>query len=69
MLVMNKNPSDLKQIAWEEKRNRWLQGFNKAVGSRKGDNFKSRGGKSKQFKKKKVSSNEAASHIKKRKRF
>lgn len=37
---------DVKQIEWEEKRNRWLQGYNKALGKKEG-NFKSRGNKGK----------------------
>lgn len=31
--------SDVKQLAWEEDRNKWLKGFNKAVGGKNKKNF------------------------------
>lgn len=30
---------DVKQLAWEDKRNKWLNGFNKAVGTKSGKKF------------------------------
>ncbi|RZC38241.1 CCAAT/enhancer-binding protein zeta, partial [Asbolus verrucosus] len=39
----NKDNADLKQITWEDKRNRWLQGFNKAIGKNKMNKNKNSG--------------------------
>lgn len=63
---MNYFLTDIKQIAWEEKRNGWLQGYNKAIG-KKGGKFKSRDDKRKQFKRKK--DGDVKSGGKKRKKF
>lgn len=37
--IINLYHLDVKQLAWEENRNRWLKGFNKAVGGMKSDKF------------------------------
>ncbi|KAJ8976913.1 hypothetical protein NQ317_014085 [Molorchus minor] len=42
----NKDKADAKQIAWEDKRNVWLKGFNRVMGSGGGKKF---GSKGKQF--------------------
>lgn len=41
---------DAKQLVWEEKRNRWLKGFDKAVGKK--GNFAGKGHKGSGFKRK-----------------
>jgi ribosome biogenesis protein MAK21 len=53
----NKDNANIKQIAWEDKRNRWLKGYNKAIGKGriKNDNFgKKRTDQNKFQKKKKI---------------
>lgn len=42
----NKDKADAKQLAWEEKRNQWLHGYNKAVSGKKGKFDKKRKGNS-----------------------
>lgn len=52
-----------KQIAWEEKRNNWLEGYNKAIG-KKGRKFESR---EKKYNKKRPSKSKLKNKNKKQK--
>lgn len=58
----NTDNADVKQLAWEENRNRWLNKFNKTVGGGKGGKFNK---KQKDFSKKRDSKN---NNVKKNKR-
>jgi ribosome biogenesis protein MAK21 len=51
----NKDNANIKQIAWEDKRNRWLKGYNKAIGKGriKNDNFGKKRTDQNKFQKKK----------------
>ncbi|KAJ8957548.1 hypothetical protein NQ318_020587 [Aromia moschata] len=56
----------MKQISWEDKRNRWVKGFNKAVG---GGKEKKSNGRSKQFGKKRPSQSNFGNKQKKLKKL
>lgn len=55
---------DVKQLAWEDKRNRWLKGFSKAVGTKSGKKFDT----NKNFGKKRPNQNKSTNKKKKMKK-
>ncbi|XP_018569257.1 CCAAT/enhancer-binding protein zeta [Anoplophora glabripennis] len=61
----NKDNANVKQLAWEDKRNRWLKGFNKAVGASGGKKFDG----NKNIGKKRPNQNKSANKKKKMKKI